>query len=92
MSRRLFTTPRDDVLTGGDRPFQSLFLVITDRHTREILINSARNIGVWALDLSVIFNSPEVRHGRVYRPCRYPKFAHSIGFSGGVRHRSSKAS
>jgi hypothetical protein len=36
MSQRRFTTPRDDVLTGGDRPRQSLFLVITDRHTGEI--------------------------------------------------------
>jgi hypothetical protein len=36
MSPRLFTTPRDDVPTGGDRPLRSLFLVITDCHTGEI--------------------------------------------------------
>jgi putative transposase len=36
MSPQLFTTPCDDVLTGGDRPLRSLFLVITDRHTGEI--------------------------------------------------------
>jgi hypothetical protein len=36
MSQRLFTTPRDDVLTGWGRPLQSLFLVSTDRHTGEI--------------------------------------------------------
>jgi len=37
MSHRRVTTPRDDVRTGGDRPLQSLCLVITDRHTREIV-------------------------------------------------------
>jgi hypothetical protein len=36
MSHRRVTTPRDDVRTGGDRPLQSLCLVITDRHTGEI--------------------------------------------------------
>jgi hypothetical protein len=36
MSPRLFTTPRDDGRTGGDRPLRSLCLVITDRHTGEI--------------------------------------------------------
>jgi hypothetical protein len=29
MSQRLFTTPASEVLTGWDRPFQYLFLVIT---------------------------------------------------------------
>jgi hypothetical protein len=37
MSQRLFTTPRDDVLTGWGWPLQSLFLVVTDRDTREIV-------------------------------------------------------
>jgi hypothetical protein len=36
MSQRLCTTPRDDVLPGGDRPLPSLFLVITDRDTGQI--------------------------------------------------------
>jgi hypothetical protein len=36
MSPRLFTTPRDDVLTGWDRPLPSPFLVITDRDTGQI--------------------------------------------------------
>ena len=50
MSRRLFTTPRDDVLTGGDRPFQSLFLVITDRHTGAIVdsnLDGPQGPGLW---------------------------------------------
>lgn len=33
MSQRLCTTPRDLVRTGGDRPLQSLFLVVTARYT-----------------------------------------------------------
>jgi hypothetical protein len=36
MSQWIFTTPRDDGLTGWGRPLQSLFLVISNRHTGEI--------------------------------------------------------